>query len=313
MNPFFTGLFAAALSAIAVTAHGAGGSFELNQACVDVGCFPGDPPGFPVRIEQPGSYVLTSNIVVSELGKVAIRLVSDGIDLDLGGFQVSGPSDCAGNPVTCSAGDFGVGIDGNGITRGTSIRNGKISSFERGIWADATWRISNVTVSHNSLIGIAMRNGVHASNITAYRNKGAGLAGRNGIVSNSVVTENGGVGIGVGDSVVFDNSVFGNLGGGIADWGRSRISRNTIQGNTGFGIQVQNGGALLLGNRISDNSGLGVELLVGGQLGSPEVPTSMKANMLSHNNETISGHQIGGAGTFVETGSNVCGTDLSCP
>jgi hypothetical protein len=28
------------------------GEFEIDQACVAVGCFPGDAPGFPVTLAQ---------------------------------------------------------------------------------------------------------------------------------------------------------------------------------------------------------------------------------------------------------------------
>ena len=48
------------------------GVIEINQTCaVQTGCIDnsggiGDTPGFPVTIEIPGSYVLTSNLVVSE-------------------------------------------------------------------------------------------------------------------------------------------------------------------------------------------------------------------------------------------------------
>jgi hypothetical protein len=32
------------------------GQVEIHQACVAIGCFAGDAPGFPVEIIAPGSY-----------------------------------------------------------------------------------------------------------------------------------------------------------------------------------------------------------------------------------------------------------------
>jgi hypothetical protein len=47
------------------------GQLEINQACaVNTGCFPGDDPGFPVTITQPGSYRLTGNLDLSAVIRV---------------------------------------------------------------------------------------------------------------------------------------------------------------------------------------------------------------------------------------------------
>jgi hypothetical protein len=44
------------------------GVLEINQACVSVGCFPGDLAGFPVTISSTGSYRLTSSLDVTGEG-----------------------------------------------------------------------------------------------------------------------------------------------------------------------------------------------------------------------------------------------------
>jgi hypothetical protein len=49
----------------APTALALDGAFEVNQTCALAGCFPGDAPGFPVSLPDPGHYVLTSDLATS--------------------------------------------------------------------------------------------------------------------------------------------------------------------------------------------------------------------------------------------------------
>jgi hypothetical protein len=72
---------------------------EINQACAQTGCFPGDAPGFPVTITQQGSYRLTGNLSLPS-NTTAIQIDATFVTLDLGGFLVSGPNACTGYPPT---------------------------------------------------------------------------------------------------------------------------------------------------------------------------------------------------------------------
>ena len=47
---------------------------------------PGDTPGFPVTISQPGSYKLSSNLTVPDADTTAIQITSNNVTLDLNGF-----------------------------------------------------------------------------------------------------------------------------------------------------------------------------------------------------------------------------------
>ena len=51
------------------------GVLEINQACVVTGCVGSDPGGFPVEIHTPGSYRLTSNLVVPDANTTAIEII----------------------------------------------------------------------------------------------------------------------------------------------------------------------------------------------------------------------------------------------
>ena len=105
----------------------AGGVREINQACaVGTGCFPADPPGFPVTLPDSGSYVLTGNLDHDPAlhGSTAIvALAADDISLDLNGFALRSTSTCTS--ISCPAGGV-QGISGGGRDR-VSVRNGTIT------------------------------------------------------------------------------------------------------------------------------------------------------------------------------------------
>src|SRR5262245_11599909 len=49
---------------------------------------PGDAPGFPVTITQPGSYRLAGNLTVPTVFVTAIQITADDVTLDLNGFAI---------------------------------------------------------------------------------------------------------------------------------------------------------------------------------------------------------------------------------
>ena len=65
---------------------------------------PGDAAGFPVTLSQPGSYVLTSNLTVSNANTHAIDITVDDVTVDLNGFVIQGPTVCTGggSSLSCS-------------------------------------------------------------------------------------------------------------------------------------------------------------------------------------------------------------------
>ena len=103
------------------------GAIEINQLCVASGCFTGDDPGFPVEINAPGSYRLTSNLSVPA-AESGIAVQVDNVTLDLAGNALLGPVDCNGPDPTCSPSTTGIGIDASGIGR-ISIFNGTVRGF----------------------------------------------------------------------------------------------------------------------------------------------------------------------------------------
>jgi len=81
------------------------GQLEINRACaVNTGCFTGDSAGYQVTITQPGSYRLTGDLDLSALSPdlQAVEVGAPAVTLDLGGFQIIGPTTCTGTGISIS-------------------------------------------------------------------------------------------------------------------------------------------------------------------------------------------------------------------
>jgi hypothetical protein len=104
------------------------GVLEINQTCaVNTGCFPGDTAGFPVTIGAPGSYRLTSELLLTADGDGILISVND-LTLDLNGFRIDGPSLCA--PISCGTGTSdGIGVSSALVGQRVSVANGRVTGF----------------------------------------------------------------------------------------------------------------------------------------------------------------------------------------
>ncbi|GJM06262.1 MAG: hypothetical protein DHS20C09_22580 [marine bacterium B5-7] len=108
------------------------GQYQINQACINVGCFSGDNPATStIEITQAaGTFVLTSNLIISnnENGVPAISVSSASNDsavvIDLNGYTIS-------HTGIASAGTDGIEVAG--INSVVTVRNGMISGFQDGI------------------------------------------------------------------------------------------------------------------------------------------------------------------------------------
>ncbi len=104
------------------------GVYEINQACLDVGCFGGDNPATrTVEITQrSGTYRLTSDIFVGLNDPDAIVVDAGGtpqaITIDLNGFQLRHQSSQAVDAITIA-----------GANTFVTIKNGSITGFDNGI------------------------------------------------------------------------------------------------------------------------------------------------------------------------------------
>lgn len=132
------------------------GRIEINQASVEAA------GGFPYEITQPGSYVLTSNLVVSG-GVGALVIGADDVSIDLGGFSVIGDFTC--EPGACTLGSTG-GIAGKVafptvFGNRSRVHNGQVRGFSNScILLGTRSRAENVTVSECGGTGVVVLDGL---------------------------------------------------------------------------------------------------------------------------------------------------------
>jgi hypothetical protein len=204
------------------------GEVEINEARALAGAINGsallDPPGFPVEITEPGSYRVTGLLSVSDPNDTAIRILANGVTLDLGGFALFGPVTCPfGSP--CSATGTGRGIDGSTAT-GVRVAHGSVRGF--------------------GAAGILLGDEGRVDDVAAFENGGAGIAlGAGGAVRDSLAVRNGQAGISVGAGAVLEAvTAAENRGDGIATGAGSSLLRPFTLRNDGSGIRVGNGGSV---------------------------------------------------------------------
>lgn len=193
------------LAALTAASHASDGRYEISEHCAVLGCFPGDSPGLPVTITQPGSYVLTSNLTTSDVDQTLIQISTHNVSVDLNGFSLVGPVSCTGSPNECSASGSGNGITLSACSsqpcRGLHIRNGTIRGMGR------------------SALGLYYGKGVILENLSLIENgsyglhtwTGTGFGTLEGLARNLVVTRNGGEGFhlsGFGGRFLVTDSVF---------------------------------------------------------------------------------------------------------
>lgn len=210
------------------------GGIPIHQVCVDDGCFDGDSPGFPIEINNPGHYVLTSDLTVT--GDVrGVNIFAEDVVLDLNGFTIRGENTCTDTPVSsCSGPNQTYGISSNEFAE---IRNGSVQGFDDGLACFESCELINVHVAHNSSRGISV----------AFGNNKAGL-----IIRDSVFERNGGYGVRPhGDGNLIENSVFRfNLAEGITSGGQG-VLRDSVVANNGSYSRFSND-MLLIGNSFKE-------------------------------------------------------------
>src|SRR5262245_47972041 len=224
-----------ALLALAGPAAAVDGVIEINQARAVTGnVTPGDTPGVPVTLSQPGSYRLTGDLTVPSFG-TGIRILSSRVSIDLNGFSISGSNVCSGCPVSCtySGGTLGAGISSEQDVSLITIRNGRVFGIPAfGIFLNSSQvRIEDVMASANGSNGVSIYQGVvsrtqsdgngfvgidfldggYVRESTARCNSTTGISGANNVLVTASTSErNGASGISVGSGSVVTSNVCRN-------------------------------------------------------------------------------------------------------
>lgn len=243
------GLVIALALALPLGAAAGDGVIEINQTCaVQTGCFAGDTVGFPVTIDQPGSYRLSSDLIAGAAAVVGvIDIQSDFVTLDLGGFQVVGDNLCLGNPpaqnLLCTGG-FVDAIRSTGML-GVEVRHGSVvgahgSAVELG---DASI-VRAVKVSEAAARATFAGTGARFHDVEAYRSSGGNMGGTHFcdscLITEASSFESGSDGIGGYRSLVLDSLVQKSRESGI-DVSDSLVARSVGADNGFSGLRVLQG------------------------------------------------------------------------
>lgn len=266
-------------------ARAADGVIEINQAKIITGA------GFPFQISQSGSYRLTSNLTISDSALVnrdAIVITAGDVNLDLNGFEITGPVTCSGltgSALTCGPSGSGIGINSTSLGF-VSVRHGTVSGFggdgvrlSGPAWIDALQVRSNggdgifdqastapALVENSNVIqngGVGIHVGISGSGAViqgciASGNHSGGISTREAVVIGNSVSNNGTFGINATiGSVIRDNEASGNQGAGIASTSANLINQNSAYSNQFDGIDAGTA-ALVSDNSANSNQGAGI-------------------------------------------------------
>ncbi|HEY2714455.1 MAG TPA: right-handed parallel beta-helix repeat-containing protein [Chthoniobacterales bacterium] len=247
-------------------------TFGAQAACIEVNSVntPGDATAEFV-ISQPGSYCVPSNIV-GVSGKSAIRIDSDSVTLDLGGFAL-----------------LGVGGSLSGILINThvhvAVRNGSITGWGiNGLDGGTSGlaRIDDLRADANAGVGISINSGSQVNNCVASQNGGVGIGSSNDVLVTSCVSsingshgfqlgggstlksclayDNGGAGFttsSVASLTIIDCNAHFNTGFGIAGPKRTFVTSSTAEENRSGGISVGTSSTVSNCN-AGGNTGVGI-------------------------------------------------------
>jgi hypothetical protein len=246
---------------IAAALLAAGGS-ALAQATLDHNkalagnSLPGDAPGYPITLSQPGHYVLKSNLQVPA-GVHGIEITGKNVTLDLNGFSILGTGDCIRNDstkvVTC-AGAVGTAAGVRVTADAVTIRNGTVSGFVYGVDVNYVGNgtqggavLADLLLTRNLRYGLgsdaAKSPHLRASGLIATLNGDSGVYARNGLIERSQANNNGGDGFDLNSLLVslLDSFAFGNRLVGV----RNGVLRGV---NVQFNGTNRSGGLSMGGN-----------------------------------------------------------------
>lgn len=217
----------------------------IDQAAALAGGISGacDAAGFPVTICKPGSYKLTSDLIVPD-GADGIDINANDVTIDLNGFAVRGPVSCSGSGlyVSCHGGSAGQNFGIVSVTTNNiSIHGGTVRGF--------------------SAEGIALKGvGNIVDSIRVSGNKNMGAEINDGILTNSVATLNGYEGFIVNGGQARGNTSNDNAGDGF-QLSRTTATQNAAYSNGGYGF---NGFVTLLSNNAAGYNNAGDVYNAGG-------------------------------------------------
>lgn len=239
--------------AIAVAAGAATAQVTINQTKALAGnVTPGDTPGFPVTLSQPGTYRLTSDLVVPQWS-AGVIIQSAFVTLDLNGFSIRSTNQCTANTYTqmldCATPSQSNAHGVVSYNNHTVIRNGRIVGFPgHGIYGFGGEQLQDLMVYFNArygYLGMQDHNTTprpgHISGSRFFSNGHTGAFVRNTLIERSQFSYNKSRGLRTYGGTLIDSMIVGNFHGGLEASDGTRPT--TIKGTTWH----ENAGSAILG------------------------------------------------------------------
>lgn len=268
------------------------GAREINQNCL----------GTCTLILDPGSYVLTSDLVLSATSN-AIFVAADDVTIDLNGFTVRGPTTCSGatgSDLVCTPTSSGEAHGVRAAGENVVVKNGRIRGMPNyGILCGDGCRVENVELVENG--------------------RGGASVGDGSLVRDCIVRRNGGIGVGFGGSGgsrYVDNVFLENAGSGLSTASHSVVTGNAAYRNGGTGL-FTNPGSVVIGNVSASNGGDGIRAFRGLVRENTVQDNALTGLNLGVSDSLYSDNVIDGNGATVTSGTqsgvNWCNTNTTCP
>jgi len=232
--------------AIPISAYGVDGQIKIAQTAETT---------FPIQINEPGSYVLTSNLIVAAGNAININVSN--VTLDLNGHTIHGFFGGATgtgiyaynrynitikNGIVRGFRDYGIYLDNDADHRGAGHRIEGIQAFNNGygicIYAGYSI-VTNCTANKNGYDGILTYFST-VTNCTANNNGNSGIIAPSSTVTNCTANDNGYKGIYVVDGTVTNCTANNNDSNGIYAC-TSIVKGCNVRYNTGYGINMGSG------------------------------------------------------------------------
>lgn len=232
---------ATSLALVAMPAMAMETEIKIDQdKAIAGGVTPGDVPGFPITLTQPGRYVLTSNLYPPpDTGGIEIK--NHDITIDFNGFRLHGHGEAT----------YGIRMpDFSNPWNTATIMNGVIAGFKEEAILSGNgdfWTVENMRILVNGA-GVSLgkwariqRNTIAFSDINIFCFDGC-LVEDNNISS-------GRIGVSIKSGTVVRNSIFNNVLHGISGTSASLggavgFGENTLAGNNQGNAQVLNAAPL---------------------------------------------------------------------
>ena len=214
-----------AFAALAIAAGAQAQVVTIDQAKALAGnVTPGDAPGFPVTISQPGSYRLSGPLTVPD-NTIGITVGAPNVTLDLNGFALSGTR-CG--PVRCQIGGpsyaHGIVISAPGAA---TISNGIVDNFVgNGIttYVNTDLLLQGVHLRRNGYCGVNANGASVLRAVVAVDNGYCGIhAEAGGLMQGISAADNGVRQVTAGNGSLLSSSTLvgpsPQLGGGVTSTG----------------------------------------------------------------------------------------------